>query len=94
VAKYRRSSVGGRLEAQMAAEPIETTERTPVPRGGRIRRCRVRHVAIVPGPGATQVQVTCLLGGIEHPLPLGTMDEARPICNACTARTVWRADEQ
>ena len=42
---------------------------------------------------ATQVQVTCLLGGIDHPLPLGTMDEARPICNACTARTVWRADE-
>ena len=40
------------------------------------------------------VQVSCLLGGVDHPLPLGTMDEARPICNACTARTVWRADEE
>jgi len=39
------------------------------------------------------VQVDCLLGGRDHPLPLGTMEEARPICNACTATTVWRADE-
>ena len=77
----------------MAAEPIETRGRTPVPRGGRIRRCRVRHVAILPGSGATQVQVACLLGGVAHPLPLGTMDEARAICNACTATTIWRADE-
>jgi hypothetical protein len=53
----------------------------------------VRHVSILPGDDGPRVQVDCLLGGIEHPLPLGTMDEARPICNACTARTVWRADE-
>jgi len=54
----------------------------------------VRHVAIVPGSNGALVQVSCLLGGVDHPLPLGTMDEARPICNACTARTVWRADEE
>jgi hypothetical protein len=39
------------------------------------------------------VQVDCLLGGRDRPLPLGTMDEARAICNACTARQIWRADE-
>jgi hypothetical protein len=39
------------------------------------------------------VQVDCLLGGRDRPLPLGTMDEAREICNACTARQIWRADE-
>ena len=77
----------------MALNPIQRGERTPVPRGGRIRRCRVRHVAIVPSDGARLVQVTCLLGGTDHPLPLGTLDEARPICNACTATTVWRLDE-
>lgn len=78
----------------MALEPIEAAGRVPIPREGRIRRCRVRHVAIAPGPdGGRLVQVTCLLGGIDHPLPLGTMDEARPICNACTATTVWRVDE-
>jgi hypothetical protein len=77
----------------MAAEPIDSRGRAPIPRGGRIRRCRVRHVTIVPGSNGALVQVMCLLGGVDHPLPLGTMDEARPICNACTARTVWRADE-
>ena len=77
----------------MALNPIEgDEERRPIPRSGRIRRCSVRHVSIVPGDPAG-VAVTCLLGGVEYRLPLGTMDEARPICNACTARSVWREDE-
>lgn len=71
----------------------ESASSIPIPRGGRIRRCRVRHVSVVPEGNGRRVEVACLLGGIEHPLPLGTMDEARPICNACTATTVWRADE-
>ncbi|MEO7296179.1 MAG: hypothetical protein ABIZ57_08545 [Candidatus Limnocylindria bacterium] len=77
----------------MALNPVEGSEkRRPIARSGRIRRCSVRHVSIVPGDSPT-VQVDCLLGGVEHPLPLGTMEEARPICNACTARSVWREDE-
>ncbi|HVM24630.1 MAG TPA: hypothetical protein VM253_04470 [Candidatus Limnocylindrales bacterium] len=77
----------------MALDPIEGgDERRPIPRSGRIRRCSVRHVGIVPGDPSS-VQVDCLLGGRLHALPLGTMDEARPICNACTARSVWREDE-
>jgi len=77
----------------MAIEQISDGTRVPRPRGGRIRRCRVRHVTILPASDGAVVQVDCLLGGREHPLPLGTMDEARLICNACTATTVWRADE-
>ncbi len=50
-------------------------------------------VSILAEPGGRSVQVDCLLGGRDHPLPLGTMDQAREICNACTATTVWRADE-
>ena len=77
----------------MALNPVEGGEkRRPIARSGRIRRCSVRHVSIVPGDTPT-IQVDCLLGGVEHPLPLGTMEEARPICNACTARSVWREDE-
>jgi hypothetical protein len=77
----------------MALNPIEGSEaRRPIPRSGRIRRCSVRHVSIVPG-NPPMVQVDCLLGGVDHSLPLGTMDDARPICNACTARSVWREDE-
>jgi hypothetical protein len=77
----------------MALNPIEgADERRPVPRAGRIRRCSVRHVSIVAGY-PPRVQVDCLLGGRDHPLPLGTMEEARSVCNACTARSVWREDE-
>ncbi len=77
----------------MALDPIDSEERRPIPRVGRIRRCTVRHVSILPGPDKALVQVDCLLGGRDFSLPLGTMDEARSICNACTARSVWREDE-
>jgi hypothetical protein len=77
----------------MAVEELESSPRVPIPRQGRIRRCRVRHVSILPAGEGRGVQVDCLLGGLEHLLPLGTMDEARSICNACTATTIWRADE-
>jgi hypothetical protein len=77
----------------MALDPVDSKERRPIPRAGRIRRCTVRHISILPGSGAPTVQVDCLLGGRDFSLPLGTMDEARPICNACTAKSVWREDE-
>jgi hypothetical protein len=78
----------------MALDQIDPQQpRANAPRQGRIRRCRVRHVTILPGDDGPTVQVDCLLGGRENPLPLGTMDEAREICNACTATTIWRADE-
>jgi len=77
----------------VALNPIsEPQRRRPIARTGQIRRCAVRHISILATMPAT-VQVDCLLGGREHPLPLGTLDEARPICNACTARSVWREDE-
>jgi hypothetical protein len=75
----------------MALDPIDSEERRPIPRVGRIRT--VRHVSILPGVAAPTVQVDCLLGGRDFALPLGSMEEARPICNACTARSVWREDE-
>ena len=78
----------------MALEKSGVSERTPIPRKGSIRRCWVRHVSIVPAGDGRQVQVDCLLGGRDHALPLGTMDEAREICNACTATTIWRVDEE
>ncbi len=77
----------------MAIDSTGIQVRAPIPRRGRIRRCRVRHVSIIAGADRPTVQVECLLGGPEHPLPLGTMDDAREICNACTATTVWRPDE-
>jgi hypothetical protein len=65
-----------------------------VTRRGRIRRCRVRKVSILPGDGALRVQVDCLLLGPDGAITLGSMDDARAICNACEAPSVWRADEE
>jgi hypothetical protein len=88
-----RPAAEAERSCHVAIEEIESSERSPIPRTGRIRRCSVRHVSILPGEKLPTVQVDCLLGGRDYPLPLGTMDEARPICAACTATTVWRADE-
>ena len=77
----------------MALNPVDDTQRRrPIARSGRIRRCSVRHVSILATMPAS-VHVDCLLGGREHPLPLGSLEESRAICNACTARGVWREDE-
>ena len=78
----------------MALNPIEGGDdrrRSRDPVGSVAARCATS--ASSPAGQLPAVQVDCLLGGLEHPLPLGTMDEARPICNACTARSVWREDE-
>jgi len=77
----------------MAVERSDAPQRIPIPRAGQIRRCSVRHVTIVPVPGGRRAELSCLLGGRDYPLALGGFDEARPICNACTAKGIWRADE-
>jgi len=45
----------------MAVEPLDSAPRIPIPRQGRIRRCRVRHVSILPAGDGPRVQVDCLL---------------------------------
>jgi hypothetical protein len=37
--------------------------------------------------------VDCLYPDRAVPLPLGDLDSAMPICNACTASHTFRADE-
>jgi hypothetical protein len=41
----------------------------------------------------TRYDVECLYADKKAPLPLGDMTTARPICDACTAKGVFRADE-
>ena len=78
----------------MALNPIEgTDERRPIPRSGRIRRCSVRHVSILPGdpPG---VQVDCLLGGARAPTPAWHDGRGSTgLQRLHGARSVWREDE-
>jgi hypothetical protein len=59
----------------------------------RIRRCTYRRlIAIQPGTDH-RYEVECLFPDRLVPLPLGDLPAATPLCNACTAPHIFRADE-
>ncbi len=67
---------------------------TPV---GRLRRCvfrRVDRAEASPGRSVSSAyEVTCLYGIGDAPAMLGDIEAARSICEACTARGIFRPDE-
>ena len=66
---------------------------TPV---GRLRRCTFRRIDVLSAlPGRADrpsYEVMCLYG-VDEPLALGEISEARPVCEACTATGIFRPDE-
>jgi hypothetical protein len=67
---------------------------TPV---GRLRRCTFRRVdPVTPLPGRSshsRFEVVCLYGSADEPLALGDINDARAVCDACTASGIFRPDE-
>jgi hypothetical protein len=67
---------------------------TPV---GRLRRCTFRRVDRVESlPQRTELptyEAMCLYVDRDEPLSLGDVEEAQPICDACTATGIFRPDE-
>jgi hypothetical protein len=59
----------------------------------RIRRCTFRRMMTVEHRPGAVYDVQCLFPARDLPIPLGDLESARPICNACTARPVFRPDE-
>jgi hypothetical protein len=59
----------------------------------RIRRCTFRRVIQVDSGPDRMYDVECLLPDRRVPIPLGHLDSAAPICNACTAPHTFRPDE-
>ena len=59
----------------------------------RIRRCTFRRLIAVDRPGGRVYDVDCLYPERTLPLPIGDLETATPICNACTALHIFRADE-
>ena len=58
-----------------------------------LRRCTFRRLSIA-RRGATPVYaVDCLYPDRAVPIPLGDLDAARGICDACVAAHVFRPDE-
>jgi hypothetical protein len=59
----------------------------------RIKRCTFRRVTAVDRRRERSYDVDCLFPDRALPMPLGDLEGAMPICNACTAAGVFRADE-
>jgi hypothetical protein len=59
----------------------------------RIRRCTFRRLIRVDPRGERRYDVECLYPDRKLAIPLGDLDAATPICNACTAAHIFRPDE-
>jgi len=59
----------------------------------RIRRCTYRRLIAVDTLRERIYEAECLYPERQVPLPLGDLDAATPICNACTAAHIFRPDE-
>jgi hypothetical protein len=78
------------------ALPLETVTLVPgayhlAPQ--RIRRCTFRRLIQVDGTADRVFDVECLFPDRKVPIPLGDLDSATPICNACVAPHIFRPDE-
>ena len=74
--------------------PIATPESDPyrlAPQ--RIKRCTFRRLIQLESGADRVYDVECLLPDRRVPIPLGNLDAATPICNACTAPHTFRPDE-
>ena len=59
----------------------------------RIKRCTFRRLIQVEAGADRVYDVECLLPDRRVPIPLGNLESAAPICNACTAPHIFRPDE-
>ncbi|HYN69722.1 MAG TPA: hypothetical protein VEX41_05895 [Candidatus Eisenbacteria bacterium] len=60
----------------------------------RFRRCTYRRLILVEAKPVPVYDVECLFPDRKLPIPLGDLDSAMPICNACTASHLFRADDE
>lgn len=59
----------------------------------RIKRCTYRRLVSLERAKERIYEVECLFPDRKVPVPLGDLDAAMPVCNACTAAHIFRPDE-
>ena len=59
----------------------------------RIKRCTYRRLVSLDRARERLYEVECLFPDRKVPIPLGDLDAAMPVCNACTAPHIFRPDE-
>jgi hypothetical protein len=58
-----------------------------------LRRCTFRYVkAVANGRSLPMYEVACTFPDRKKHIPLGDIESARPICQACTYQGIFRAD--
>jgi hypothetical protein len=78
------------------ALPLPSTSTEALPQTlapQRIRRCTFRRISNLGRTGEGLYVVECLYPNRRRPLPLGDLESATPICNACAAAHIFRPDE-
>jgi len=59
----------------------------------RIRRCTFRRLIAVETRDERVYDVECLYPDRKIPIPIGDLESAIGVCNACTAAHIFRPDE-
>ena len=59
----------------------------------RIRRCTFRRLIQVEARNERVYDVECLYPDRKVPIPIGDLETAMDVCNACTAAHIFRPDE-
>jgi hypothetical protein len=77
------------LQLPVVQQPADAYHLAP----HRIKRCTFRRLIDVQVDGERVYDVECLFPDRKVPIPLGDLDTSLPICNACTASHIFRADE-
>jgi hypothetical protein len=74
--------------------PVEAVAASPDPGPSRhLRRCTYRRLSMVRKRPLPLYDVACLYPDRAASIPLGDLESARPICEACTADHIFRPDE-
>ena len=79
------------MALQLPVIPLQADEFHLAPH--RIKRCTFRRLINVEAGTERVYDVECLFPDRLVPIPLGDLDAATPICNACTAPHIFRPDE-
>ena len=73
-------------------QPESATETSHLAKA-RIRRCTYRRLIALTAGDERIYEVECLFPERKVPIPLGDLESATPVCNACTAPHIFRPDE-
>ena len=75
--------------------PLPTTQPQGASEPAPLRRCTFRRVEMKAAAGPRSLpmyDVACTFPDRRRAVPLGDIEDARPICAACTYQGIFRAD--